>query len=341
MSLTSAEIEAIDRAGDYNHNQYNAATNPYGMGGIGYKTPGAAGLEGNWSQSIRDNATIAEGVSRLAGEAAVDAADAASSAAEAATYLRSTTSTSTVTIGTGAKTFVVADDRQFTTQDFVLCVNQADEDEWVFGQVTSWTPATNTLILNVDSGDTSGSGTFSAWNVFITGPRGPQGATGAGTPAPQANKYGVLVVQNDADDNYEQLSQGTTGQALASAGADALPVWTTPLYVDSAQIGGAITDGDYVIGMINKTVTLTEASILAGAGTGTVALYLSPDRTSASGTAITGGSFSASTAVDTNTLTGNNTVAAATPRYLVAAVSSASSLENVAVEMTYSKAIGH
>jgi hypothetical protein len=147
MSLTTAEMEAKARAEDYNHNQYDAATNPFGMGGIGYKTPGGAGLEGNWSQSIRDAATLAEGVARLAGEASGDAGDAQAAADEAATYLRSTTSSSSVTIGTGSKTFVLADVRQFTNQDFVLAVNQADEDEWVFGQVTSWTPGTKTLII--------------------------------------------------------------------------------------------------------------------------------------------------------------------------------------------------
>jgi microcystin-dependent protein len=48
-------------------------------------------------------------------------------------------------------------------------------------------------------------------------------------PTPQSSKYGNLIVQNTADDDYELLnSQGTSGQVLTSGGADALPTWTTP-----------------------------------------------------------------------------------------------------------------
>lgn len=105
------------------------------------------------------------------------------------------------------------------------------------------------------------------------------------------------------------------------------------------EIAGSISNGDYVIGYINSTVTLTEASLACGVGTATVTMYLSPNRTSASGTAITGGAFSVSTTVDKNTLTGNNTVAEDTPRYLVAVVASASSLANLVYEASYTKGV--
>lgn len=84
MSLTSSELEAKSRAEEYNHNQYDASTNPYGMGGIGYKTAGAAGLEGNWSQSIRDNSVLADAVARMSGEAATSSGTATTQAGNAA-----------------------------------------------------------------------------------------------------------------------------------------------------------------------------------------------------------------------------------------------------------------
>lgn len=40
-----------------------------------------------------------------------------------------------------------------------------------------------------------------------------------------ANRRGNLFVQNANDDGLEALSQGTSGQVLVSAGADALPIW--------------------------------------------------------------------------------------------------------------------
>lgn len=47
-------------------------------------------------------------------------------------------------------------------------------------------------------------------------------------PAQSASKRGSILVQNTSDDGYEQItSQGSIGDVLVSAGADALPVWTT------------------------------------------------------------------------------------------------------------------
>lgn len=45
-------------------------------------------------------------------------------------------------------------------------------------------------------------------------------------PAPVANKYGAMVVQNNADDGFDLITgQGTTGQLWVSNGSDALPTW--------------------------------------------------------------------------------------------------------------------
>ncbi len=203
--------------------------------------------------------------------------------------------------------------------------------------------------------------------------------------SPQANKYGALLVQNNADDGYDLLSsQGTAGQVLTSGGADALPTWGTAFtdeqvqdavggiltdtatidltYSDgantitadvkdaslergkftdtarqidsSALIPGALTARDYIVGYYNETVTLSGGDMQSGAGTGTVELYLSSNTTSASGTIITGGSFSVSTTVDENTFTAANTVTAGTPRWVIAKCTAATGLENVAINVT-------
>jgi len=45
-------------------------------------------------------------------------------------------------------------------------------------------------------------------------------------PALSAGERGTLIGQNDADDGYEQISQGTSGQFLKSNGVDALPTFS-------------------------------------------------------------------------------------------------------------------
>jgi len=51
---------------------------------------------------------------------------------------------------------------------------------------------------------------------------------GSVLPTLSPNEEGTLVVQNDTDDGFETIAQGTSGQVLTSQGEDALPTWVTP-----------------------------------------------------------------------------------------------------------------
>tara|TARA_B100001123_G_scaffold421255_1_gene528634 strand:- start:233 stop:1237 length:1005 start_codon:yes stop_codon:yes gene_type:complete len=73
MSFTEDQEAAFYRATQYSHQQYDAVSNPFGFGGVGYLTPGAAGLEGNWAQSLRDMATLASAANSAAQQTAEDA----------------------------------------------------------------------------------------------------------------------------------------------------------------------------------------------------------------------------------------------------------------------------
>lgn len=87
-----------------------------------------------------------------------------------------TTSTSSIAIGTGSKTFVLAADRPFAVGAFVTIAETADPTtNYMYGQVTSYTSATTTLVVNVTV--TAGSGTIAAWTVQISGARGETGST--------------------------------------------------------------------------------------------------------------------------------------------------------------------
>ena len=84
------------------------------------------------------------------------------------------TSASSVLIGTGSKTFVLAADTNYTIGSYVTITKSDDATKYMFGQVTSYTSATKTLIVNVTT--TGGSGTYTTWTLNVSGPVGPTGA---------------------------------------------------------------------------------------------------------------------------------------------------------------------
>lgn len=74
------------------------------------------------------------------------------------------TSTSSNTVGTGAKTFVVAQTtRSWATNDTLIIWSTSNAANWMRGTVTSYTSGTNTLVMNITS--TGGSGTITDWEV--------------------------------------------------------------------------------------------------------------------------------------------------------------------------------
>lgn len=99
-----------------------------------------------------------------------------------------TTSVSSVAIGTGSKTFILDADRPFAVGAYVLLADPANPTtKWVYGQVTSYTPSTKTLIVDVQLA--TGTGTVSSWAVSLAGARGASGAgdvTGPGSSGANA-----------------------------------------------------------------------------------------------------------------------------------------------------------
>lgn len=86
-----------------------------------------------------------------------------------------TTSTSSVAIGLGSKSFTVAEGlSNFLAGNYVR-INAADPVNYMYGVITSYT--TTTLVVDVQV--VGGSGTFASWNLTLAGVRGATGATGA------------------------------------------------------------------------------------------------------------------------------------------------------------------
>lgn len=109
--------------------------------------------------------------------AADSSASAAAAAASAAAALQSAeslfgTSLSSVTIGSGSKSFVTQADRIFIVGTWLIAV-EAGGTAYVHGQVTAYDDNTGDLTINVTN--TSGAGTFTAWVIIISGTQGPPG----------------------------------------------------------------------------------------------------------------------------------------------------------------------
>lgn len=137
----------------------------------------------DWAQS----ASKPDGVNESAKTYAAQASASASSAASLAAGITDTSSTS-LTIGTGSKVFTVSSGKQFQAGMFISAVSQANNANYMHGQVSSYSGTT--LTINVL--DIGGSGTLSDWNIAVSGSQGPQGATGASGSVPVAAGAGTV-----------------------------------------------------------------------------------------------------------------------------------------------------
>lgn len=87
------------------------------------------------------------------------------------------TSTSSVAIGAGAKTFTVQSGRGYSAGQWLRVSNSSSN--YMEGTVTSY--SSTTLIINVPTGRAIGSGTFTSWNVNIAGDVGPANSLAIGS----------------------------------------------------------------------------------------------------------------------------------------------------------------
>lgn len=92
---------------------------------------------------------------------------------EDAAQARTTTSTTSVAIGAGSKTFTMAADVNFGVGAYVVIAETAaPTTNNMFGQVTARTGTS----LTVDVTQTNGSGTIAAWTISLSGAQGAAGA---------------------------------------------------------------------------------------------------------------------------------------------------------------------
>jgi hypothetical protein len=203
-------LDAINRlATYYNGNNYNAGSNPGGFGVGGHRV--------NFIPSLQDLALVADSVADAADAASTFATNAATSETNAAASAGKLTGTSTtsVSIGTGAKSFTTQAGKSFDVGTFVEAVSAANPTtHYMSGQVTAYDSGTGALTVNVTV--SSGSGSRSDWTIYgRTGSPGVTGATGAtgaigDTPAVQWN-FGNGTADTDPGNGIFMFNNAALG----------------------------------------------------------------------------------------------------------------------------------
>ena len=124
-----------------------------------------------------------------AASSASAAAASATSAANAAAGWSGTSSTS-VAIGTGSKSFTASSGKLWVVGVLLQIASNATPTNYMHGTVTAYNSGTGALTVNVL--DVGGSGTLADWNITLAGTRGPQGPAGTGDvigPATNSDSY--------------------------------------------------------------------------------------------------------------------------------------------------------
>lgn len=147
---------------------------------------------------LADTMTEVANASTSASDAATSAGEAEQSATDASNYAAAlrATSTSSLSIGTGSKTFATQTGKQFAAGGWIIAVSQANANNWMTGTVTSY--GAGSLVIDVVA--TGGSGTVNDWAIFVSGARGAQGPSGAGLPSFSGSDALKMLALNAAGD---------------------------------------------------------------------------------------------------------------------------------------------
>lgn len=157
------------------------------------------------------------------------------------------TSTTSLAIATGAKTFTIQTGKSLSNGSYFIAVSAADPTNYMHGQITTYTSATGALITDID--DIGGSGTHADWEIAISGTQGPAGTSGTnGTFMPIAAAGGTVDAIT-ANFTPDITLTDLMGCAVVSAGENTS---TTPTFAPdgltartiTTRGGGALVAGD-------------------------------------------------------------------------------------------------
>lgn len=126
------------------------------------------------------------------------------------------TSTTSLAIGTGSKVFVTQQNKNFDVGVWVLATSDADETNYMHGQVTAYSGTS----LTVDVTNIGGSGTLADWTITVSGTQGSQGVAGtvSATSAVVAATTAGASLQSSSLNNC--ISWGSGGSANSTLGGN-------------------------------------------------------------------------------------------------------------------------
>ena len=138
----------------------------------------------SWSEMDNNLIEIEDKYTASLAAATTAEAEADAAAASAASALTApgtnATSTSSMLIGTGSKTFTVQTGKSFVVGQFVVIASTASPSNYMLGQITAYTSGTGSMTVAV--GTIGGSGTLAAWTVSVSAPNGNFLTTDTGLP---------------------------------------------------------------------------------------------------------------------------------------------------------------
>lgn len=221
----------------------------------------------NTASTAATTATIQAGIATTSATNATNselaaAASAASAAAIAGAFVG--TSSSSLTIGVGNKTFVTQTGEQYTVGVTLSAVSAANTANYMLGQVVSYS-GTN-LVLNVTL--ISGSGTYADWNISLTGVQGPPG-TGVISQAVGFTLTGgttskTLTVLDTGTAVVDNASQTLTNKTLDSVVLNNGYTEEVFTITDGASVDINPANGSIQIWTLGANRTATAGSFAAG-----------------------------------------------------------------------------
>ncbi len=188
----------------------------------------------------------------------------------------SATSTTSVAIGTGSKSFTVETGKRYVAGTFITIASAADPTvDYMFGQVASYTSLTGALVFDSQRIGDGAAGTHTDWLISLSGPQGIGGDT---LPAFAGN--GLRFLQLNAGETAAQWADLSAYVRLAASYT--LTSTTSVQKLFNATANGALTlpVGVYefelqaIISSMSATLGNATISIL-GAGTAVIATAMS------------------------------------------------------------------
>lgn len=179
----------------------------------------------------------------------------------------STTSVTSLTIGTGSKSLTIGIGLAYVAaQPILISYNGSN---YMSGTVTSYNTGTGAVVVNITS--ITGSGTYSTWSMSLSGIQGPPGATGATGATGSTGSTGSTGATGSTGPTGAQGIQGIQGiQGLqGNPGTNGVDSYVYGGYWDSTQTNFSydptlVVGGTAYMQFLVSTAQLTPSTLVAG-----------------------------------------------------------------------------